>query len=134
MEEIHREPERAFGNEHEPMVSCTVLPALLHHSRPACVLGRGQGSQHTPGHAVDLKVLGCDTASLSLPVQIRLMLQHKAISCRFPGTFHMVPLLHYLLAYTQGLFCPLKCSHLPTQRPLYIYSPPSYAAFDGRNH
>lgn len=135
MGEIHSEPENAFGNEaraHGELHGAAgpAAPQLpcLHAGQRAGELAHCRGTQQI-----------WKSSAVTLPAspfqcRYRLMLQHEAISCSFPGTFHMVPLLHYLLAYPQGLLCPLKCSHLPTQRLLYIYSPPSDAAFDGRNH
>lgn len=94
------------------------------HWEPENAFGSDARRRHSPGHPAAPRA--SDTH--------RLMPQCEAISSSFPGTFHMVPLLHYVLAYSQGLCCPLECSHLPMQRPCCIYSPLSYTALDRKNH
>lgn len=94
------------------------------HWEPENAFGSDARRRHSPGHPAAPRA--SDTC--------RLMPQCEAISYSFPGTFHMVPLLHSVLAYSQGLCCPLEGSHLPMQRSCCIYSPLSYTALDRKNH
>jgi len=54
---------------------------------PSCVLGRGQGSQHTPGHVADPKVLSRGTAGLSLPAQIQMNAATRGNRLQLPRHF-----------------------------------------------
>lgn len=126
MGEVRREPGSAVGSEAGSLRRAARRCRL----RSPRVPGRA-GDPAQPGAPAGGKVPGRGTAGLSPPAQTQSNAATRGNTLRL--SFHMVPLLRYLLAYTQGLFCPLKCSPLPTQRPFYIYSPPSHAAFNGRN-
>lgn len=112
------------ATKHEPAVSCTALPALLHHSRPACVPGSGQGSRHTPGHAADLKVPGRDTAGLSLPAQIQITAATRGnklqLSRHFP--YGSPPPL-FTGIYPGAFLSPEMQSPTNAEATLYLLSP-----------